>query len=58
MFLQNNSLAGLNKLLSNCSNDIKEWLISINLLLNTSTTILLNISPSPTYFPALLLIIL
>ena len=50
MFLPTNSSPGLNKQLSNCANDIKEWLISNNLLLNTSKTTLLNLSPSPTYF--------
>ena len=40
----------LNNQLSNCANDIKEWLISNNLLSNTSKTTLLNLSPSPTYF--------
>ena len=33
MFLPTNSSPGLNNQLSNCSNDIKEWLISNNLLL-------------------------
>ena len=47
----NSSPAGFNNQLSNCANDIKEWLISNNLLLNTSKTTLLNISPSPNYFP-------
>ena len=51
MFLPTNSSPGLNKQLSYCANDIKEWLISNNLLLNTSKTTLLNLSPSPTYFP-------
>ena len=51
MFLPTNSSPGLNNQLSNCVNHIKEWLISNNLLLNTSKTTLLNISPSPTYFP-------
>ena len=50
MFLPTNSSPGLNNQLSNCANDIKEWLISNNLLLNTSKTKLLNLSPSPTYF--------
>ena len=39
----------------NCANDIKEWLISNNLLLNTSKTTLLNLSTSPTYFPPFLI---
>ena len=51
MFLPINSSPGLNDQLSNCANDIKEWLISNNLFLNTSKTILLNLSLSPTYFP-------
>ena len=51
MFLPTNSSQGLNNQLSNCANDIKEWLISNNLLLNTSKTTLLNLTPSPTYFP-------
>ena len=55
MFLTTNSSPGLNKQLSNCANDIKEWLISNNLLLNTSKTTLLNLSPSPTYFPPFLI---
>ena len=50
-----NSSPGLNKQLSNCANNIKECLISNNLLLNTSKTTLLNISPSPTYFPPFLI---
>ena len=37
------------------ANDIKECLISNNLLLNTSKTTLLNLSPSPTYFPPFLI---
>ena len=49
------SSPGLNNQLSNCANDIKEWLISNNLLLNTSKTTLLNLSPSPTYFPPFLI---
>ena len=49
MFLPTNSSPGLNNQLSNCANDIKEWLIYI--LLNSSKIILLNLSPSPTYFP-------
>ena len=55
MFLPTNSSPSLNKQLSNCSNDIKEWLISNNLLINTSKTTLLNLSPSPTYFPPFLI---
>ena len=55
MFLPTNSSPGLNNQLSNCANDIKEWLISNNLLLNTSKTKLLNLSPSPTYFPPFLI---
>ena len=46
-----NSSPCLNKQLSYCANDIKEWLIYNNLLINTSKTTLLNLSPSPTYFP-------
>ena len=49
MFLPTNSSPGINKQLSNCANYIKEWIISNNLLLNTSKTTLLNPSPSPTY---------
>ena len=48
MFLPTNSSSGLNNQLSNCANDITEWLISNNLLRNASKTTLLNISPSPT----------
>ena len=48
MFLPTNSSPGLNKQFSNCANDITEWLISNNLLLNTSKTTLLDHSPSPT----------
>ena len=55
MFLPTNSSPDLNKQLPNCVNDIKEWLISNNLLLNTSKTTLLNLSPSPTYFPPFLI---
>ena len=51
MFLPNNSSTGLNKQLSNCANAIKELVFSNNILLNTSKTTLLNLSPSPTYFP-------
>ena len=51
MFLLTNSSPGLNKQLSNFANDIKEWLISNNILHNISKTTLLNLSPSPTYFP-------
>ena len=55
MFLPTNSSPGRNNQLSNFANDIKEWLIFNNLLLNTSTTTLLNLSPSPTYFPHFLI---
>ena len=55
MFLPTNSSPGLNNQLSNFANDIKEWLISKNLMLNTSKTTLLNLSPSPTYFPPFLI---
>ena len=55
MFLPTNSSPGLNNQLSNCANDIKEWLISNNLLLNTSTTTLSYLFPSPTYFPPFLI---
>ena len=55
MFLPTNSSLCLNKQLSNCANDIKELVISNNLLLNTSKTTLLNLSPSPTYFPPFLI---
>ena len=44
MFFPTNSSPGINNQLSNCSNDIKEWLIFNNLLLNTSKTTLLNLS--------------
>ena len=54
MFLPINSSPGLNNQLSNCANDIKEWLFSNNLLLNTSKTTFLNLSQSPTYFPPFL----
>ena len=50
IFIPTNSSPGLNNQLSNCANDIKEWLISNNLLLNTSNITLLNLSPSHTYF--------
>ena len=36
MFLPTNSSPGLNNQLSNCANDIKEWFISNNILLNVS----------------------
>ena len=60
MFLPTNTSPGLNIQLSNCANDIKEWLkpyiiISNNILLNTSKTTLLILSPSPTYFPPFLI---
>ena len=55
MFLPNNSSPGLNNQLSNCANYIKEWLISNNLLPNTSKTTLLNMYPSPTYFSPFLI---
>ena len=55
MFLPTNSSPCLNKKLSYCANYIKEWVISNNLLLNTSKTTLLNLSPSPTYFPPFLI---
>ena len=52
MFLPTNQL-------SNCANNIKEWLISNNLLLirhyNASKTALLNLSPSPIYLPPFLM---
>ena len=38
MFLPINSSPGLNKQLSNCANDIKEWFISNNLLLRACVT--------------------
>ena len=38
MFLPTNSSPGLNKKLYNCDNDIKEWIIYNNLLLNTYKT--------------------
>ena len=44
MFLPTNLSPGLNKQLTNCANDIKEWLISNNIFLNTSKTTLLNLS--------------
>ena len=43
MFLPTNSSPGLNNKLSNCANDIKEWLIYNNLLLNGSKITLLHI---------------
>ena len=46
MFLPTNSSPGINQKLSNCANDIKVWLTSNNLLLNTS----LNLSLSRTNF--------
>ena len=55
MFLPTNSSPGLNNQLSNCANDIKEWLIFNNLLLNNSKIILLNVPPSPNYFPHFLI---
>ena len=54
MFLPTNSSPGLNNQLNHCANDIKDWLISNNLLLNTSKTTL-NLSPSPTYIPPFLI---
>ena len=47
MFLPTISSPGLNNQLSTCANDIKEWLISNNLLLDSSKTTLLNLYPSP-----------
>ena len=55
MFLPTNSSPGLNNKLSNSANDITKWLISNNILLNTSKTTLLNLSPSPTYFSTFLI---
>ena len=55
MFLPTNASPGLNNQLSNCANDIKEWLISNNLLPNTTKITLLNLSSSPTYFPHFLI---
>ena len=55
MFLPTNTSPGLNNQLSNCANDIKEWLISNNLLPNTTKITLLNLSSSPTYFPHFLI---
>ena len=55
MFLSTNSSPGLNNQLMNCANYIKEWLIYNNILLNTSTTTLFNLSPSPTYFSPFLI---
>ena len=55
MFLPTNSSSCLNNQLSNCDNDIKEWLISNNLLLNNSKTTFLNLSPSPTYPPTFII---
>ena len=49
------SSPGLNNQLSNCANDIKEWLISKNFHRYNSKTTLLNLSPSPTYFPPVLI---
>ena len=46
MFLPINSSPGLNNQLSNYANNIKEWLIYDNILLNTSKTTLLKRSPS------------
>ena len=50
IYLPTNSSQVLNNKLSNCvmtlNNDIKEWIISNNLLLNSSTTTLLKHSPS------------
>ena len=55
IFLPTNSSPDLNNQLSNCANEIKEWIIYNNILLNTSKTTLLNLSPSPTYFPHFLI---
>ena len=55
MYLPTNSSLDFNNQLSNCANDIKEWLISNNIPLNTSKTSLLNLSPSQTYFPPFLI---
>ena len=60
MFLPTNLSPGLNKQLSNCANykdkaNDKEWLISNNLLLNTSKTTVLNMSASLTYIPPFLI---
>ena len=55
IFFPTNLSPGLNNQLSNFANDIKEWIISNNLLHNTSKTTLLNLSLSPTYFPPFLI---
>ena len=44
MFLPTNSSSGLNSQIPNYDNDNKEWISSHNILLNSSETILLNIS--------------
>ena len=51
----NSSPIGLNNKLTKCANEIKKWLISNNILLNTSKTKLLNLSQSPTYLPPFLI---
>ena len=50
MFLHTNSSIGLNDELTNFATDIKEWLISNNILPNAYKTTLLDISPSSIYF--------
>ena len=55
IFLATNVLPGHNNQLSNCAEEINEWLISNNILLNASKTTFLNLSPSPTYFPTFLI---
>ena len=57
MFLPTNSSPCLNKQLSNCANDIKECLISNNILLIPPIYIVKPFT-SPTYIPLFLLITL
>ena len=45
MFLPTNSSPGLNNQLSNCANEIKEWIISNNILLNTLIIIIFSLIP-------------
>ena len=46
VFLLPNVPPGLNRSLSNCADDIKEWSISNNIILSASITIISNIFPS------------
>ena len=49
MYIPTNSPPVLDNNLFNCANDINEWLNNNNILLNTSKTTSLNISPYLAY---------